>query len=93
MSWNGSWWLTSFDVTVSVVSSTTFHVIVWAAALLGDSSAGSRMRSQLKATAAASNGVPSVNVRPGRSFRVHTLPSSDVKDSAMPGVISPVSKS
>src|SRR5262245_37154572 len=56
-----------------------------------DANSGCCKRSQLKMTASASYGVPSVNFTPSRILKVHTVASSlDVKDSAILGSVSPV---
>src|SRR5581483_9918056 len=44
---------------------------------------GSAMRTQLNFTAAASYGVPSVNLMLGLILRVHTTASDDVRESAI----------
>ena len=52
----------------------------------GDGASGSMTRSQLRTTSAARNGVPSLNVRPGRSRKTIRRPPSSIRhDSARAG--------
>src|SRR5262245_18413513 len=53
---------------------------------------GSWRRSRLNFTAAASYGVPSVNLLFWRNIRVHTRPSFEVSDSAVWGFTEPPSE-
>lgn len=72
------------------VGSTTVRVTplsVWACR---DSRVGSASRSQLNFTAAASSGVPSLNLTFGRSSSVHSAPSAVVSDLANWGVTVPL---
>lgn len=62
--------------------------------MASEPTAGSSNLSQLYFTAAASSGVPSVKVRPGRSSRVNVAPPSAVeKSAARSNVVSRVSVS
>src|SRR2546430_9151579 len=65
--------------------------ICWARPDRGDALAGSWMRSQLYFTAAASQGVPSLNFMLGCSLSVQTVASLEVSDSADDGLTAPLS--
>src|SRR4051812_37182567 len=75
--------LLAFSVIFNVVASTTS--ICWiddTKAAFWAFVAGSPMRAKLNFTAAASYGVPSLNLMLGRSFNVQTKPSGDVSEVA-----------
>src|SRR4051794_6732529 len=84
----------AFSTIESVRGSTTVMLpIRLACVALGDAIAGSCWRCQLNFTAAASYGVPSVNLMFGRSLSVQVIASEEVSDSAVCGTIWPVETS
>src|SRR5262249_3521186 len=64
------------NVIDRVNGSTTVVVIARAAGATATVDCGAAVRSQLNFTAAESNGVPSLNFTPSRSFSVHVVPPS-----------------
>src|SRR5215471_15172775 len=82
----------AFSVMRSVCESTTSMVLMsWADTARMPLLAGSAMRAQVNLTAAASYGVPSVNLMPGWILSVHVNASVDVNESAVDVLTAPPS--
>src|SRR4051794_3800756 len=87
----GNWPFFALSVILSVVASVASIDAIrlaWAARLAALT--GSWIRCQLNLTAAASYGVPSVNLMPGWIFMTQLMASLDVSESAVCGTTAPV---